>query len=171
MNEFKNQGFFTILNRGSSWLFLFESLKAASQLIITIILARLLSPSDFGVVAVALVCVSIIESFSEFGIQTTLIQRVSRDPRSDRITSIIRQYTIDTWTSRKSEMMQHALPSSKALSQQHRKAPIGGAWDPWERYPADTRTSEGAPRLAADTAHWSLVGQRHPPPRVPAPAP
>ena len=80
MNEFKNQGFFTTLNRGSSWLFLFEALKAASQLIITIILARLLSPSDFGVVAVALVCVSIIESFSEFGIQTTLIQRVSRDP-------------------------------------------------------------------------------------------
>ena len=81
MKEVKNQGFFATLKRGSAWLFLFETLKAASQLIITIILARLLSPSDFGVVAVALVCVSIIDSFSEFGIQTTLIQRVSKNPK------------------------------------------------------------------------------------------
>ena len=48
-------------------------------LLSTLILARLLVPHDFGIVAMAMTFVALIEALSAFGFDTTLIQRQTKD--------------------------------------------------------------------------------------------
>jgi O-antigen/teichoic acid export membrane protein len=63
---------------GGFWVVAFESLRYLSQFILVIVLARVLSPSDFGIVALALVFIGLLDAFTELGIKTALIQRKTK---------------------------------------------------------------------------------------------
>ena len=60
---------------GLFWSFLSQGGKQASQIIITIILARLLSPDDFGILAMVTVFTNFAMIFSEMGVSSALIQK------------------------------------------------------------------------------------------------
>ncbi len=61
--------------RGAQWRFSSVAIKISLQFVVGIILARLLSPEDFGVVAYAMVFVGFFSIFSDIGIIPALIQR------------------------------------------------------------------------------------------------
>ena len=61
--------------KGLYWSGASQAGKQISQFIITIILARLLSPADFGLLAMATVFVNFAMIFSEMGISSALIQK------------------------------------------------------------------------------------------------
>ncbi|HLY51422.1 MAG TPA: lipopolysaccharide biosynthesis protein [Steroidobacteraceae bacterium] len=65
--------------RGALWMVLFKLLERGLGLISTLILARLLLPKDFGIVAMATSIVALLEIFSSFGMDTVLIQRRDAD--------------------------------------------------------------------------------------------
>jgi len=54
---------------------LFEALRHGSQLILTVILARLLSPTDFGLIGMAMILIGLLDSVSELGIKASLVQK------------------------------------------------------------------------------------------------
>ncbi len=58
------------------WMLLFKALERSLGLISTVILARMLVPSDFGLVAMATSLIALLELFSAFGLDTALIQRI-----------------------------------------------------------------------------------------------
>ncbi|MFZ2385319.1 MAG: MOP flippase family protein [Candidatus Omnitrophota bacterium] len=60
---------------GLGWLSLSQMGKQAIQLIITAILARLLSPKDFGLISMIMVFANFVMIFSEMGISSALIQK------------------------------------------------------------------------------------------------
>lgn len=60
---------------GAVWMVLFKLLDRSLGLISTMILARILVPADFGVVAMATSLVGILELLSAFGVDAALIQR------------------------------------------------------------------------------------------------
>jgi len=61
--------------KGAIWMVLFKFIERGIGLISTIVLARLLVPADFGVVAMAMVIIAILELMGAFGFDVTLIQR------------------------------------------------------------------------------------------------
>lgn len=61
--------------KGTAWLMLFKVFDKAVGLISTLILARLLVPSDFGLIAMASSIVALTELMGAFGFDTALIQR------------------------------------------------------------------------------------------------
>lgn len=61
--------------RGALWMVLFKLLERGLGLISTLVLARVLLPKDFGIVAMALSVVALLEIFTAFGMDTVLIQR------------------------------------------------------------------------------------------------
>ena len=61
--------------KGLSWSALAQGGKVLSQFIVTMILARLLAPSDFGLLAMATVFANFAMIFSEMGISSALIQK------------------------------------------------------------------------------------------------
>lgn len=61
--------------RGAAWMLLFRVLDRSLGLISTFILARLLLPADFGVVAMAMSVIALIELASAFSLDVPLIQR------------------------------------------------------------------------------------------------
>lgn len=61
--------------KGGFWLFALRMLNRGLGFIKTIILARLLAPADFGLLGVALLAISTLETFSHTGLQTALIQK------------------------------------------------------------------------------------------------
>ena len=60
---------------GALWMVLFKFLERTLGLISTLILARLLLPRDFGIVAMGTSLIALVELFSAFGLDTALIQR------------------------------------------------------------------------------------------------
>lgn len=66
--------------RGAMWMVLFKLADRGIGLISTLILARLLTPADFGLVAMATAVVAMIELMSAFGFDTALIQRKDASP-------------------------------------------------------------------------------------------
>lgn len=66
---------------GALLMVLFKFLERSLGLISTLILARLLLPKDFGIVAMGMSLIALIELFSAFGLDSALIQRrdVTRD--------------------------------------------------------------------------------------------
>jgi lipopolysaccharide exporter len=58
---------------GSKWMILLRLLARSSTTIVSIILARLLAPADFGLIAVGLITISIIQVFSEVGFKQALV--------------------------------------------------------------------------------------------------
>ncbi len=61
--------------KGVFWVFSLRITERVFQLIRTIILARLLSPKDFGLFGIALLVLSILGTFTETGFQKALIQK------------------------------------------------------------------------------------------------
>lgn len=60
---------------GAVWMVLFKLLDRGLGLISTLILARVLTPTDFGLVAMATSLIGILELMSAFGVDVALIQR------------------------------------------------------------------------------------------------
>ena len=60
--------------RGATWMILLRFALRGIGLINTLILARLLVPEDFGLVALAMVTITLLDTFSEFGFDMALIQ-------------------------------------------------------------------------------------------------
>jgi len=59
---------------GSFWVVISRLARRSVSLISAIILARILSPTDYGLVAVGLLCMSLFRIFTEMGIKPSLIQ-------------------------------------------------------------------------------------------------
>jgi len=70
MNDLKGKGIQAFI-----WDFLGKLGTHASSFIVTIILARILEPSDFGLIAIIMVIVSLATIFSDIGLGGALIQR------------------------------------------------------------------------------------------------
>src|SRR5690348_9557750 len=66
--------------KGAIWMVLFKALERSLGLISMLVLARLLTPSDFGLVAMATSLIALLELFSAFGLDTALIQRNDATP-------------------------------------------------------------------------------------------
>ncbi len=65
--------------RGAAWLMGFKLLDRSIGLISTLVLARLLAPGDFGIVAMATAVVALLELMGAFGFDSALIQRQQAD--------------------------------------------------------------------------------------------
>lgn len=66
---------------GLAWAFTSQIGKQGSQFVITAILARLLSPSDFGLLGMATVFTNFAMIFGELGVSSALIQKQDADER------------------------------------------------------------------------------------------
>ena len=66
---------------GALWMALFKLLERGISLISTLILARLLLPRDFGIVAMGTSLIALLELISAFGLETALIQRRQVDEK------------------------------------------------------------------------------------------
>lgn len=67
--------------KGAAWMMMFKIVDKSIGLVSTIILARLLTPADFGLVAMATAVVALTELMGAFGFDTALIQRQNVDRR------------------------------------------------------------------------------------------
>jgi len=74
--------------RGGFWVFLLRITERAFSLIRLVILARILSPNDFGLMGIALLTMATLDTFSQTGFQQALIQK-----KKD-----IKSYLDSTWT-------------------------------------------------------------------------
>lgn len=74
--------------KGVTWLTATRGLNRGLGLIRNVILARLLSPDDFGLMGIALLTFNAIETFSQTGIEQALIQKKGN----------IREYLDSAWT-------------------------------------------------------------------------
>ena len=63
------------LARGTAWMISFRLLDRAVGMISMLFLARLLTPADFGLVAMATALIAFVELFGAFGLDIALIQR------------------------------------------------------------------------------------------------
>lgn len=61
--------------RGGIWVFALRITNRGLGFIRTIILARLLVPEDFGLLGIAMLAIAMLETFSQTGFQTALIQK------------------------------------------------------------------------------------------------
>lgn len=61
--------------KGLFWSFLSQGGRQVSQIVITTILARLLSPNDFGILAMVTVFTNFAMIFSEMGVSSALVQK------------------------------------------------------------------------------------------------
>jgi len=60
---------------GAAWTVLFRIVDRSLSIVSTVILARLLVPADFGLIAMAMSVIAILELLGAFGLDTALIQR------------------------------------------------------------------------------------------------
>ncbi|MBX3590900.1 MAG: lipopolysaccharide biosynthesis protein [Burkholderiaceae bacterium] len=65
---------------GAIWMVLFKFVERSLGLVSTLILVRLLSPADFGVVAMAISVIAMAELLTAFGFDTALIQDQNATP-------------------------------------------------------------------------------------------
>jgi lipopolysaccharide exporter len=61
--------------KGAAWMMGFKLLDKSIGLISTLVLARVLTPADFGLVAMAMAVVALLQLMGAFGFDTALIQR------------------------------------------------------------------------------------------------
>jgi lipopolysaccharide exporter len=66
---------------GAIWMVLAKLLERSLGLISTLILARVLVPHDFGIVAMAMSFVALLEMLSAFGFDVVLIQKQTKERR------------------------------------------------------------------------------------------
>jgi O-antigen/teichoic acid export membrane protein len=63
------------VTKGGLWVFAFRGVDNGLRLIKLVILARVLAPNDFGLFGIALLAMSTLETFSQTGFQTALVQK------------------------------------------------------------------------------------------------
>ena len=61
--------------KGGFWLFFLRIINQGFSLLRLIVLARVLSPNDFGLMGIALLTMSVLETFTQTGFQAALIQK------------------------------------------------------------------------------------------------
>lgn len=61
--------------RGAAWMMAFKLLDRSVGILSTVVLARLLTPKDFGLIAMAIAVMAILELMAAFGFDSALIQR------------------------------------------------------------------------------------------------
>lgn len=61
--------------KSMKWTVLSEIVSRSISPIVTLILARILTPADFGIVGVAAIAIGLVQIFQDFGLGKTLIQR------------------------------------------------------------------------------------------------
>ena len=66
--------------RGAAWMVGFKLLDRGLALISTLVLARILVPSDFGMIAMAASLIAVLDLFGAFGLDVALIQRQGATP-------------------------------------------------------------------------------------------
>jgi O-antigen/teichoic acid export membrane protein len=66
---------------GAMWMVLAKLVERSLGLVSTLVLARVLVPHDFGIVAMAMSFVALLEMLTSFGFDTTLIQRQTHERR------------------------------------------------------------------------------------------
>ena len=71
--------------RAASWRLAASIVAAASQLVVGIILARLLPPAEFGVMALATVLIGFVRPIADLGLGNALVQRPRIDHRHIRV--------------------------------------------------------------------------------------
>ncbi|HER23662.1 MAG TPA: lipopolysaccharide biosynthesis protein [Candidatus Atribacteria bacterium] len=74
--------------KGGFWVFFLRIVNQGFSLIRLIVLARILSPKDFGLMGIALLTMSVLETFTQTGFQTALIQKKEE----------IKSYLDSAWT-------------------------------------------------------------------------
>jgi O-antigen/teichoic acid export membrane protein len=74
----EQQGLLKKTVRGTFWLVLLRIFDQIFRFIKTIILARILSPDDFGLFGIAFIAISILDSFSQTGFQQALIRHKNK---------------------------------------------------------------------------------------------
>ena len=65
---------------GAAWMMLFKAVDRCMGLISTVILARLLLPADFGLIALATSFIAMLEVLGAFGLDTAIVQRADARP-------------------------------------------------------------------------------------------
>ena len=70
--------------RGAGWLYGYRWLERLLDLVSVVVLARLLAPEDFGLVAIAASIAAIIEGLSDFDVNKALIQIREATPKAGR---------------------------------------------------------------------------------------
>ena len=70
-----------MMAKGAAWMTTFKVVDHCTGIVSTFILARLLVPADFGLVALATSMIAVLEVLGAFGLETALVQRaeVSRE--------------------------------------------------------------------------------------------
>src|SRR5690606_27543467 len=63
------------VTRGMSWTLLSNWLAAGTQIGTTMVLARLLTPADFGLMAMALTLTVVVTQFRQLGLSQAVVQR------------------------------------------------------------------------------------------------
>ena len=71
--------------RSVKWTVLGEFASRSIQSIVILVLARLLTPADFGMVGVAMIAIGLAQIFQDFGLGKTLIQRETEVEKSANI--------------------------------------------------------------------------------------
>lgn len=66
--------------RALFWVFMSQGAEAVLYLAILAVLARLLTPADFGVIAAAMIVVRFAKIFSQYGVGSTVVQRPNLGP-------------------------------------------------------------------------------------------
>ena len=61
--------------KGGIWIFAFRIVENGFRLVKLVILARILAPNDFGLFGIALLVIATLETFSQTGFQTALVQQ------------------------------------------------------------------------------------------------
>lgn len=83
--------------RSGFWVFALSLTNRLFQLIRTIVLARVLAPSDFGLMGIVLLAMSTLDTFSQPGLQAALIQKkenIEEDLDSAWTASVLRGFVI-----------------------------------------------------------------------------
>jgi lipopolysaccharide exporter len=73
--SYSSESLYSRTIKGGLWVFSLRIADRIFQLLRTIILARILSPNDFGLFGIALLVLSILQNFTESGFQHALIQK------------------------------------------------------------------------------------------------
>jgi O-antigen/teichoic acid export membrane protein len=74
-NHHTSESLATRVVRGGLWVFALRITNRGLGLIRTIVLARLLAPEDFGLLGVAMLSISTLDTFSQTGFQAALVQK------------------------------------------------------------------------------------------------
>lgn len=67
------------VRRGLAWKLFSQTVLQASRLVVTVVLARVLTPHDFGIAGMVLVLSGFIIPFADLGMGSALVQRPSID--------------------------------------------------------------------------------------------